>query len=237
MILWPLWCAMNALWVLWMLWLLWWKPGFADKDYNHHGATVGPQRNRNSWVPASSACGFWILTPWLRLIFSLRMGTLYPHVHPSVNPLFSHSADSHYSSVTASYSMTAQQCHRLTTSSSSTVHYSMYLRMSGQRGCENLCRQLIWCFSRVFHIFQIANTLFHQFRFMPHVFPFLSIAYNGLCPLSRAVAQPQSDLTHFHPHTTSYALFLPTENSEKITITWNCWFLWVYQHNDFICWH
>ena len=33
----------------------------------------------------------------------------------SVNPLFSHSPDSHYSIVTASYSMTAQQCHRLTT--------------------------------------------------------------------------------------------------------------------------
>ena len=46
--------------------------------------------------------------------------------HPSVNPLFSHSPDSHYSIVTASYSMTAQQCHRLTTGSSSTVHYSMY---------------------------------------------------------------------------------------------------------------
>ena len=44
----------------------------------------------------------------------------------SVNPLFSHSPDSHYSIVTASYSMTAQQCHRLTTGSSSTVHYSMY---------------------------------------------------------------------------------------------------------------
>ena len=44
----------------------------------------------------------------------------------SVNPLFSHSPDSHYSIVTASYSMTARQCHRLTTSSSSTVHYSMY---------------------------------------------------------------------------------------------------------------
>ena len=44
----------------------------------------------------------------------------------SVNPLFSHSPDSHYSIVTASYSMTARQCHRLTTGSSSTVHYSMY---------------------------------------------------------------------------------------------------------------
>ena len=44
----------------------------------------------------------------------------------SVNPLFSHSPDSHYSIVTASYSMTARQCHRLTTGSSSTVHYSRY---------------------------------------------------------------------------------------------------------------
>ena len=44
---------------------------------------------------------------------------------------------------------------------------------------------------------------------------FLFCLSQPFCPLSRAVAQPQSDLTHFHSHTTSYVLFLPTENSEK----------------------
>ena len=68
--------------------------------------------------------------------------------------------------------------------------------MSGQRGCENLCGWLIRRFSRVFHVFWIANTLFRQFRFMPCVFPFLSITYNGLCLLSRAVAQPRCNLAH-----------------------------------------
>ena len=40
----------------------------------------------------------------------------------SVNSLFSHSADSHYRCVMASYSMTAWQCHKLTSDPNSTVH-------------------------------------------------------------------------------------------------------------------
>ena len=99
--------------------------------------------------------------------------------------------------------------------------------MSGEQGVGTLLSDACLCirrFFRVFRVFRVANTFFRQFRVFRvcHVGFLFCVSLTmgqALCPLSRAVAQPQSDLAHFHPHTTLYALFLPTENSEKITIT------------------